>query len=166
MNLVALTQGAKQLRTYVPAEPWQNVAPGAKHFHKRGSLVVPAAGTSNSIVVSYTVPFGFEAVLTHVLNVYIGAAAPIEGLATDLFYTIRVAETYPLEDFGSIITTLGSLTNGPYPIPGGARFTAGQVVEYLVSVPAGTGIATGGTNFVHCQLLGWHWPTTGGQKGE
>jgi hypothetical protein len=136
-----------------------------KHVHRRGVLVVPAAAIApadptEGIITSYTVPNGWLFLLTHILLQYMGAtaAADFEGLETELFYTLRVDGRQFPDDFGTINTSLGGLSQGPYPISGGIQFSGGNLVELVVNVPSGSMIATGGTNRVFGHLIGWARP--------
>jgi hypothetical protein len=131
-----------------------------QHIHQRGSLVVPVAGTAATIITTYTVPLGFAALFTDVLLVYIGDAPPIEGDVSQLFYTLQLRGGQNVKDFEQVACTLGSLTNGPYPIRGGIGLVDGALLDALVTVPAGSPVGTGATNRVHAHLIGWEWPLT------
>ncbi len=158
VSLVAIQNRARSLRQSLDPMPQSQMPIQGEYFHVRNSIVCPAAGAAETVVASYTVPDGFTAIINMILNLYIGAAAPVEGDVAELFYGIRINQDYYARDFGQIATTLGSLTQGPYPVPGGMILAAGSLVEYTVTVPAGSPVATGAPNRIHCQLLGWHWP--------
>jgi len=140
------------------AAPWLDPPQVSEYIHNRGSIVCPDAGTTDTVITSYRVQPGYAAVLTYVLFEYRGATDPIQGDATSLYYSLRLDGSLFLRDFAQITTQLGSLTHGPYPIPGAIPLRAGQTVEGLVTVPAASGVATGDPNRVFCHLLGWQWP--------
>ena len=127
-------------------------------FHRRAAIVAPAADGSENVIVAYTVPKGFNAILTHLLVTYTGDTPPLQGVVTDILYAMRIDGTSYAKDFGEIVTSLGSFDSGPYPIPGGLEVGGNVLVELTVIVPAGSPIAVGGTNRVHGHLLGWEWP--------
>jgi hypothetical protein len=144
---------AQQLVEPEAPHPWQQVQP----VHARAAIVCPAVGTSNTLVIAYTVPKGFSFVLQGIVCLYTGTTAPVEGDSDSLLYRLRANSAFFVRDFGLIATTLGSLTNGPYPIPGGVKLDAGTLLELVVTVPAASGIATGGINRIHGHLIGIEW---------
>lgn len=151
-----------------PSLPSQGVAAGSiagpanptdarQRFHRFASIVCPAAATSLALITSYTVPDGHRAFAVGLLVHYEGTGF-VEGDATLLFFSIRLNGASFVPDYASIPNTLGSLTSGPWPLPGRLKLFAADVVEILVTVPAGSTIATGGTNRVHGHLTGYYEP--------
>jgi hypothetical protein len=157
-SLAILSARAAKLAQPVGATPWRDVAETAEYVHRRGSIVVPPNDGSYNTIVDFTVQAGYEAVLSHLLFVFSGATPPQEGDSASIFYAVRIDGGFYARDFQSIDTSLGSLANGPYPIPGGLRLKAGQTVEGLVNVPVTSAISTGPGNFSICHLIGWQWP--------
>lgn len=157
-NLSVMAARAAALAQPVGASPWREVADTAEYTHRRGSIEVPAADGSLNVIVSFSVQPGYAAVLTAVLFNFSGQVAPQEGNSADVLYSLRVDSSYFPRDFGSINTSLGSLANGPYPIPGGLRLKAGQTIEGLIQVPVNSPVSTGPGSFAICHLLGWQWP--------
>lgn len=156
--LCDMQEAARALKPKGGGATWREPSANSQYVHRRSSIAVPAPNTTNTAIVNYTCQAGFRSVITHVLLVYIGGSPPTEGDAAELYYSLRLNSGYFVRDFESITTTLGSLTNGPYPIPDGIRLTAGNFLEALVTVPLGSPIATGAPNRVHAHLLGWEWP--------
>jgi hypothetical protein len=131
-----------------------------ERFHAFNSIVTPAAGTTNSLVVSFQVPSGHNCEVIGLLNFYSGTGF-IEGDATLLYFSLRLNGAGFVRDYAVIPNTLGSLSSGPWPVIGKLKLVAGDLLEYLVTVPVGSTIATGGTNRVHSHILGYYWPVTG-----
>jgi hypothetical protein len=137
--------------------PPANPADSRQRFHRFNSIVCPAAGTSLALITSYTVPDGHRAFAVGLLLRYEGTGF-VEGDATLLFFSIRLNGASFVPDYASIPNTLGSLTAGPWPLPGRLKLFAADLVEILVTVPGGSTIATGGTNRVHGHLTGYYEP--------
>jgi len=130
-----------------------------ERFHKFASIVTPAAGSTNTLITSYTVPAGSLARVVGLLFFYQGAGF-IEGDATLLYWSLRLNGAGYIRDYDVIPNTLGSLTSGPWPVPAGINLNAGDLLEVLVTVPGGSTITTGGTTRVHGHLLGYYWPAS------
>jgi hypothetical protein len=138
------------------AQPWNDPTSGAQYVHKRGSLVMPAPNNALQLITQYKVPTGQLATLTHVVLMYSGSGF-IPGDATNLYFSLRLDSTYMLQDFEAVVTNLGSFEL-PFPIPGGVRLRAQQLVEALVTVPAGSPVSTGAGSYAHAFLIGYQWP--------
>jgi hypothetical protein len=130
-----------------------------QRFHVFDSIVAPAANTSNTLVVGYTVPDGHQAKVVGIHVGYVGTGF-VEGDEALLFFSVRLNGTSFVENYAVIPNTLGSLTSGPWPIPAAIKLFAKDLIEILISVPAGSAIGTGGTNRMHGHLLGYYWPIT------
>ena len=154
-----IQRGAERLVPQPGGAAWRNPSSNSTYIHRRLSIVVPVPGTTDELIVAYTCPAGFRAVITQLVFLYIGAVAPVEGDVAQLYYSLRLNSGYFARDFATIDTHLGSL-DVPYPIPDGIRLSAGTLIEALVTVPALSPIAVGAPNRVHAHLLGWQWPET------
>ena len=128
-----------------------------QRFHRFGSIVCPAVATSLTLITSYTVPDGHRAFGVGLLLRYEGTGF-VEGDVALLFFSIRLNGASFVPDYASIPNTLGSLTSGPWPLPGRLKLFAADLVEILVTVPAGSTIATGAPNRVHGHLTGYYEP--------
>ncbi len=128
-----------------------------QRFHAFSSIVAPAANTSLSQIVSYTVPEGHQAKVVGLHVGYVGSGF-VEGDVALLFFSIRLNGASFVENYASIPNTLGSLTSGPWPVPAAIKLFAKDIIEILVSVPAGSTITTGGTARMHGHLVGYYWP--------
>lgn len=154
--LAIMAARANSLQRPVGPTPWRDVPEFGEYIHVRGSIECPVDGTGYFTVAQFTVQAGYAAVLTHLLFNFFGTTPPVEGDSTSILYGLRV-DGYGPRDFGTINCTLGSLTHGPYPIPGALRLKGGQIVQGVVQVPAGSGVSTGPGNSVLCHLLGYQW---------
>jgi hypothetical protein len=144
--------------------PWVNAPPGYVLINRRGSIAAPANGTQ-ALVVTFTVPQAMEAVVLFVLNVFFGSDNGGNNGSGSIVWVIDVNRPlgaagtglgYVPPDFGNIVTQLGSLTQGPWPVPGGIHLNERDVINYKVTTTAPVGV--GAPNFVTCALCGWMWP--------
>lgn len=160
-SAAALRRHPKDLTPY----PWVEMPPGAVPFSARGSIAAPAYGSANqAVVASFPCPRNFAGVLQYILNVYTGSGY-VEGSGS-VSWVIDVNTPlsglgvtpigYGLSDYQNIVTTLGSLANGPFPIAGGVFFRDGDFLRYKVTTAAPVGV--GAPNFCHAMLIGWIWP--------
>jgi hypothetical protein len=158
--LDALTRAAGSLRRPLDTRPRVDVPRQGDYVHVRNSIECPAAGNQDVEVINYTVPAGFNLVFSHILCFYLGVSNPpdYEGDANQLFYSVMIDNTFFAKQFDQITSSLGSLNNGPYPIPGHMFFEENRLIQGLVTVPALSSIATGEGNRIHFHLIGWQWP--------
>ena len=157
--LATMARNAESLIEPVGQAPFREYPKTAQYIHERGSLAVPDADGLFHVIVSFTCQPGYAAAVSHLLVNFTGPGAPpVEGDATSLFYALRVNSMYFPRNFGTINSSLGSLSHGPYPVPGAIRLKDGETLEGLGNVPIGSGVGTGAPNFVHCHLIGWQWP--------
>ena len=128
-----------------------------QRFHFFNSIVTPAVGTLNQLIVAYTVPAGHQAKVVGLHVGYVGSGFT-EGDAAGLFFSVRLNGTSSVQNYDVIPNTLGSLTSGPWPIPAAIKLFAADLIEIIVTVPVGSTIAVGGTNRMHGHLVGYYWP--------
>lgn len=138
-----------------PVEPQDT----RQRFHRFGAVVTPAANTSFFQICEYDVPQAHQAAVVGLLVHYEGTGF-VEGDPTLLFFSLRLNGNQFVSDYDIIPNTLGSLPAGPWPIPGRLKIFAGDRLEILVSVPAGSTIATGGTTRCQGHLVGYYWPAS------
>lgn len=134
--------------------PLVDMPPNAAPFDFPGILTTPAPGTADSVVLSFTVPTGWDGVVKALANVYTGPGF-VEG-SGDLIWRLRVNGQY-VKNYDSIQTTLGSFEE-PRKIEGGIVLSSGQLVEYLVTVAAAASIPTGAGTQIVCFLRGFFYP--------
>lgn len=159
--LAVMASRAASLIEPVGPAPWRLPAETAEYIFEHNSIEVPAADSSLNAICSVKIEPGYAAIISHVLFNYVGNTAPQDGNAADILYSLRVDDGYFPRSFKSIPYHLGSLDQGPYPVPGYIRLNGGQKLEALVSVPVDSPIGTGVGNFVIAHLLGWQWQDRG-----
>jgi len=128
-----------------------------KRFHQFNSIVAPVAGSLLQTITVYTCPTGHEAKVVGLFCGYVGSGF-VEGDATLLYFSIRLNGASYIQDYAQIPYTLGSLTSGPWPVPAGIQLAPGDTLEFLVSVPGGSAIATGAPNRCHGHFVGTYRP--------
>lgn len=140
--------------------PWDLPPKNSKPVCKSFSIVAPAVATP-TVVVQYTVPDGFQFVLTDRVNAYAGSAF-IQGSGyarwtTDVNVTpgIVTPQGFPVEGMAGETFACGSL-EFPWPVRGYLVFEPLDVIRVKVTTTAP--ITAGSPNFFTSVLLGWIWP--------
>lgn len=136
--------------------PYTVMPPNGRTFQPVGSVLFSSlVADTDTAVVSIKVPVGYDGILIKVTNLFTGTFA--EGAGTDLVWRVKVGVRYA-KNLGNILTTYGSLQNGPLALPGsGIQLVSGQTVTYYVQAPTGSG-ANPTSARVICELYGWFWP--------
>lgn len=150
-----IMHNATSLKAPPARDPVNDPTPFGSHLFVGSSIVCPAVGTTNTLVAEYIVPAGFRAVITHVLNQYAGSGF-VEGDEALLYWTILL-NSRSVRGFNQIAWSMGSLADGPYPVPWKIRLKATDILRYVVTVPAGSAIGTGAPNRVICHFVGGEW---------
>ena len=132
--------------------PWIVMPPQGRRYQEIATIVLPAPGVDTQ-VVAFTVPFGFDGVITGVVNRFIGAGF-VEG-SGDLLWRIQLSRRYA-PDYGNIDTSLGDLTSPIAMDGGGMRIYSGQLVRYLTQVVNPATLDPAGR--VLCAIYGWFYP--------
>ena len=158
---VALNRSVEGMVRRKTPYPWLFPPPAGKTVKKIGGIVTPAAGVLLSVVTSYQVPEGHDAVIVGVFHTYVGSGF-VQASPGSLLWYVRV-DAAVLPDFDAMSYDLGAIST-PWPVPSGIRLESGQLVEYLVSVPGGSPITTGGNNRNLAGLIGWEWPQLGSEE--
>lgn len=136
--------------------PWEVPPPDAQPFDFVGIIVTPALGAVNTVVLTFTVPFGWDGVIKGISNRYIGAGF-VEG-SGDLIWRIFVAAA-AARNYDSIQVTFGTGDQNRRVEGNGIRLYSTEVVQYTVSVAAAAAIPVGpGTNVI-CGCSGYFYPT-------
>lgn len=146
--------GRRRLSEPNVAWPW--IYPPADHepYDLTNSIECPVADTQNTQILTFRCPYGYQGVLLGVGHRYIGAGF-VEGSGA-VIWSIRIAGRYP-NGYGSILISMGS-PEQPRPLFGAVRFYENELLEYLVTIPAGSPIATGAGNYMIGNLAGYTWP--------
>lgn len=144
--------------------PWIDPPPGFQIINRRGTIAAPAVATQ-ALITSFQCPQAMEAVIVAVMNVFFGNDAAGNNGSGTVTWQIDIDKPglgsaatggYFPPDFGSITTQLGSLVNGPWPVPGGIRLTERDTIRYKVTTSGAVGV--GAPNFITAAFLGWYWP--------
>jgi len=154
--LCAMPAGLRDLLPWddeTSALPYQ-----AKRFSPVGSVRTPLPADGDKVVVSLTVPMGYDGFLTGAYWFYAGRGFT-QG-SGDILWRIQVNQRY-LKDFCNIPFMLGS-PQLPFPLTEGQIALCGQTIRGIVNAPNLSGLIQPGSMIVFA-LLGFFWPrgTTG-----
>ena len=144
-----------QRDTVTIQQPWVAMPPNGEPFDLVEAIVAPDPAAVDTVVITFPVAPGWEGVIKGVGNLYQGAGY-IEGVTGQIEWRIRVNNRF-LRGYENIQTSLGSLA-AQRPVEGGHRIYSQDLVEYLVRIPIGSPLATGGTNTCIAMLTGWVYP--------
>ncbi|MBK8200668.1 MAG: hypothetical protein IPK75_20215 [Acidobacteria bacterium] len=92
--------------------PWEVAPPGSQPFDYVGVISTPAAGSTDQLVLSFQVPFGWDGTIKKITNVYTGPGF-FEG-SGDLIWRIRRDGQF-VKNYDSILVTFGDVQNGHCP---------------------------------------------------
>jgi len=143
--------------------PWVTPPPEAITINRRATIPAPAYATQTLVAV-FQVPQAMQAVITSIMCSFDGAGF-IQGSGA-VTWSIDINRPlgaggatlgYSPPDFSIILTQLGSLTMGPWPVPGGIRLSERDTIRFKVTTVAPVGI--GSPNLITCMFLGWYWPS-------
>ncbi len=133
--------------------PWEVPPPGSQPFDYVGVISTPAAGSTDQLVLSFQVPFGWDGTIKKITNVYTGPGFN-EG-SGDLIWRIRRDGQF-VKNYDAIVVTFGDVQNGREVLGPGIVVLSTQLVEYTLDVAGG--FAPGpGTN-IYCAFSGYFWP--------
>lgn len=138
--------------------PWSEMPPGGLPFDEFQSIVTPAANGTETVVLQFQVPFGYDGIVLGVMNIFTGPGF-VEGSGS-LTWRIRVGQPSlqgrPQLNYSNIINTMGSLSQ-PREVHGGIQIISGQFLEYSVTHALLSPIVPAGTRIV-CNIAGYYWP--------
>jgi hypothetical protein len=136
-----------------PDPPSVKMPAQGKRFLQPGSIPLPPNDGNDYPVLSFTVPLGYDGVITATVNGYNGAGY-VDG-SGDFTWRIRQNLHYA-NKYGNITTQIGSLQT-PYTVPSGQIILlSGQTVTFLVNRASTATNENGG--YILCALMGWYWP--------
>lgn len=148
-------------REYVPESrkyryeqpPWLVMPSNAQPFQKFDSIALPTNNGLDYTVTKFTVPQGYDGVITNIVQHYTGTGF-VDG-SGDLKWRIRIGDRWA-EDMGNMITQLGSLQS-PYQIyRSGIRLKSGDNVRHIVNHSTASTLSGGR---IICGLFGWFYPS-------
>lgn len=130
----------------------------AVRFFPRGQITTPAPAAGDVPVLTFSVPLGYDGVITAHFHAYIAGNQLMAG-SGDIVWRLRQQNIYP-KHLGAMTLELGSQAH-PFPVDGGLRLQSGQSVTYLVNVPNLSGAIFVGASWILCGLEGWLFPRRG-----
>ena len=141
--------------------PWVEMPPGGLPFDEFASIVTPAANSTETLVLSYPIPFGYDGIILAVTNLFTGPGF-VEG-SGNLIWRIRIGaaalQGTPVRNYSNIRNTLGSLQQ-PRTVFGGILVESDQTLQYTVTHAIGSPIVPAGTRII-CNVAGFYWPRGG-----
>lgn len=160
----AATQRAKQIKTAVPF-PWDLPPENSKILWAQGKIVVPAVGAAASltVVTSFQVPDGFQAVIRRRLNVLSSNAVLAQG-SGDLLWstdinidpTVTTPQGLTVQGMYQESFTYGSLDHGTAAMAFNLLLQPNDIIR-VKCVNAAFG-SVGAPNYLISILEGWYWP--------
>ena len=135
---------------------WVEPPSGAVTFNPDKAIPLPNTTDVNVVILSFRVPIAYDGILLAQYHAYRGAGAFVEG-SGDIVWRVRVNGRY-LRDMGDMQLSIGS-PQTLSPCPGGLWLHSGNLVEYVVSAPNGSGaLPLPGQGNILAGLHGWFWP--------
>lgn len=137
--------------------PIERMPPGGREIQEMAALPlssVPSTSTDTAIL-TFKVPIGYDAIITHVTNTFANGTGFIEGTG-GIVWRVRVGNVFA-RNLGNILFSFGSLSE-PFVIPGvGIPAISGQTITYYVNIPV-TSPVSGASAQIVCAIFGWAWP--------
>jgi len=161
--LQTLEQLSKGKRTvFGTPVPWVAEPVFASGFQVAPDLTDPP---TRVIIVEYTVPRGYSALICGLVTGFAGGAIALPG---QVQFTVDVdnpsvapsspAQGYTEKDYGLVSFGLGSLSPGdPWPV----EFKHDQNETVRIKGATVSAVPTGAGNFLFGALVGFQWPTMG-----
>jgi hypothetical protein len=135
--------------------PWVEMPPEGERMQEAASVVLPLVENTDTPVLDFTMPIGWDGVATNVMMT-ITDPAFVEG-SGDIVWRMKAGERF-IPDFSNVIFQLNDLRN-PHSLVGGyIRLLSLQRVQIFCSL--GTG-ALGRLNpaaRVNAAVVGWKYP--------
>ena len=149
--------GVTPAYSQVVQQPWVSMPPDGEPFNSIGAIEAPAPSAGVlSVVVSLRVGYGWEGIIKRFGHFYLGDAF-IPGTGA-ILWSIRMNGARFLRGLANLDVPIGSLESGGWPVEGGFRIFSNDLVEYLVTIPAASPVATGNGNRVFAWLQGYLYP--------
>ena len=138
------------------ARPWVEPPPGAITFNLDKAIPLPDPAAVDTVILSFRVPIAFDGILLAQYHAYRGSGVFVEA-SGDIVWRVRANGRY-LRDMGNMQLSIGS-PQTLSPVPGGLWLYSGDLVEYIVSAPNGSGnLPLPGQGNILAGLHGWFWP--------
>lgn len=119
-------------------------------FYPVAAIELPAVGAGESVVLSFTVPSGYDGAISAIGHVFTGAGfTPSSG---DIVWRLRRSGQY-FRNFENLTAEFGDIQN-PTDIDGTLRIYENELVEYVVLHAANISLV----GDIVCKLRGRIWP--------
>lgn len=140
------------------SRPWVEPPSGAVTFNPDKAIPLPAPAAVDVVVLSFRVPIAYDGIILAQYHAYRGQGTFVEA-SGDIVWRVSANGRY-LRDMGNMQVSIGS-PQTLSPCPGGLWLHSGDLVEYVVSAPNGSGaLPLPGQGFILAGLHGWFWPRT------
>jgi hypothetical protein len=134
--------------------PWVKMPGQGKKFLYPDSIALPDADGLDHLVASFTVPHGFDAVITNLVCNYSGQGFA-EG-SGDLTWRVAINIHY-LDSFGSMQFSVGEMPITPFTNDGGRWLVqSDDLVQFFVNRSLTASGLAGGR--IICAFSGYRWP--------
>ncbi len=149
-GLLAICPGRKYTEP-----PWIRMPQQGKRFSKIGSIALPAANGTDTLIESFKVPYGYDGCIVSVVFSTDGTIGFQQG-SGDLTWRLQLNQRW-VRDYGAVTTYIGSLIT-PFNVNSGQIILqSGQLVQVFVNRSvASSGTISGGR--VVSGIFGWFWP--------
>lgn len=119
-------------------------------FYPVASLELPAVGAGGSVVLSFTVPAGYDGAISAIGHVFTGGGFTTS--AGDIVWRLRRSGQY-FRNFENMTAEFGDVQN-PTDLDGSLRIFENEIVEYVVEHVSEVALA----GDIVCKLRGRIWP--------
>lgn len=134
--------------------PWLNMPASGEQFNYVDQIEAPAPSATDTTVVEFRCPAGYEGVLWAVSWGYTGTGYD-EGSA-NILWRLSVNNRFP-RGFDQIPLQLGRTNLWQLPAP--IRFSANELLLIAVNIPLLSPVSTGAGSYVFGTLSGFIWPS-------
>lgn len=138
---------------FASGPPWIYPPDNFQGFDSANSILTPAVGAGDTVVLSFKVPFGWDGVIRRLSHNYAGGGF-LQGSGA-IIWRLRINGQI-VRNYDAITMEWGTIQQ-PRLIDG-IRIYSSQLVEYLVTVPGGSGFIPSQSTFILCSLGGWIYP--------
>ena len=133
-------------------EPWMRATGEAQPLYENAVIPLPALGGGDALVLAFTVPPGYDGVITGITHFYTGQN--FDEASGDLTWRLQVNRHW-VKSMGAMITTMGSVQQPSPLLPGGIRVLSRDIVQYWVNVSLGAKVVGGN---IFCAVAGRIYP--------
>ena len=144
--------------TYQLGPPWIDPPAGHRDINNPGIIATPNNSSTDTVVQTYTVPPGWDGVITDIANFYTGPGFLL-GSGYLVWRILRNGQA--IKNFDAIQVAFGTYTQGgglqTHRLAAGIRVFAGDILQYIVNHSTASTLPIAGTNIITF-LKGWIYP--------